>query len=218
MNKTILKSVVAVLFIVFMFLGAIYLIGYYYNHDVLDESELRLVVYLPGGTNFGSAVIYEEDDTHYYALTNDHVISDYTQIQAVDYDNKTYAVEVVDSSDYYDLAVIKIEKDERLKMLKFSNAFSVYDEVIAVGYPSSIYQESQGSITGYETIDYDIEFAVIIHSADIQKGSSGGALVNQDNELIGINFAGYFDNNELTEGYAIPIEQIRTYLEGVTIE
>lgn len=185
----------------------------YFN--VLEESALRIVVYKEDGTNFGSAVIFDQDETYYYALTNDHVVSEYLTVNAIDYENNRYVAYVIDSNSSYDLAVLRIEKDIKLKVMKFADDFSVYDEITAVGYPSSIYQESNGSIRGYETINYDINFAVIIHTADIQKGSSGGALVNQDHELVGINFAGYFEDNTLTEGYAIPINQVETYLEAI---
>jgi serine protease Do len=209
------NKIIIVLVIIIVAISSVIICPLLFNQNVLEQSELRLVVYKEDGTNFGSAVIYESDEQYYYALTNDHVIDEYMSISAIDYENNRYSVEVIDSNQSYDLAVIKIEKDIKLKEIEFADSFSVYDEVIAVGYPSSVYKETDGVVTTYETIDYDITFAVIVHSAYISKGSSGGALVNQDNELIGINFAGYFENNELSESYAIPIQQVKTYLAGI---
>jgi serine protease Do len=210
------NKVIVILLIVIIAIVSMMILPKILHQNVLEQSELRLVVYKEDGTNFGSAVIYQSDKTYYYALTNDHVIDSYTSISAIDYENNRYTVEVVDSDASFDLAVIKIEKNIKLKEIEFAESFSVFDEVIAVGYPSSVYKETDGVVTTYEAIDYDIEFAVIVHSASISKGSSGGALVNVDHELIGINFAGYFDNNTLTESYAIPINQVRTYLEGIS--
>ncbi len=188
------------------------------SRNPLEMSELRLVVELEDGTNFGSAVIFDEDDDHYYALTNDHVVEGASSIKSLDYENNQYVTYVISKDSSFDLAVISIDKSIKLAVIEFADDFSVYDEVKAVGYPTSMYRETDGSITAYQMIDYDISFAVITHSASISQGSSGGALVNNDGELVGINFAGYFEDNQtLTEGYAIPINQVRTYLEGVSL-
>jgi serine protease Do len=183
------------------------------NQDILIESHLRLVVvHETSDTSFGSAVIYDEDESYYYALTNEHVIDDSTRIEALDYLNLVYGVTVIKSDESIDLAIISIEKENELEILKFAKAYQIDDEVIAVGYPSSIYKETHGYILEYGLIDYEISTDVITHSADIDHGSSGGVLVNNDYEIVGINFAGYVNQQEVMESYAIPLETIAEFI------
>lgn len=183
------------------------------NQDILKEAHLRLViVHETSDTSFGSAVIYDEDELYYYALTNEHVIDDSTKIEALDYLNTLYQVNVIRSDETIDLAMITIEKVNPLEVLEFAESYQIDDEVIAVGYPSSIYKETHGNILEYGLIDYEINSDVITHSALIDHGSSGGVLVNDEFEIIGINFAGYVDQQEVTESYAIPLQTITGFI------
>ncbi len=183
------------------------------NHDKLKESHLRLVVIGDSSsTSFGSAVIYQEDDNYYYALTNEHVIDDSIKIEALDYLNTVYDVTVIKSDETIDLAIITIEKENELEVLEFADDFEIGESVIAIGYPNSIYEETHGIILNYGSIDYTIATDVISHTADIDHGSSGGVLINFNYEIIGINFAGYVDQQEVTESYAIPLEILKRFI------
>ncbi|MGE4320992.1 MAG: trypsin-like peptidase domain-containing protein [Acholeplasmataceae bacterium] len=196
------------LLLILLFIVSVVLLASCKSMDLLRVSSLRLVVSHESSSSFGSAIIYDEDDTYYYALTNDHVVDDSVTINALDYENNLYDVEVVLFDTTVDLAIIMIEKQIELYMLEFADEFSIGQEVIAVGYPSSIFKESYGLILNYNHIDYDINTKVIIHSAEIDHGSSGGVLVNNDYQIIGINFAAYFDGDTYLESYAIPLETI----------
>ena len=53
----------------------------------------------------------------------------------------------------------------------------------------------------------------MVHSAYIKGGSSGGALLNNNDEVIGVTFAGVFDNKgEFVRGYAIPVSKVNEFL------
>jgi S1-C subfamily serine protease len=90
--------------------------------------------------------------------------------------------------------------------------------VIQVGY----YQKSQKfSPNETETEISNITFNVIVHSAYINSGSSGGALVDKDLKLVGINFASasYESINKYVCTYAIPAEKAKEFIndyEGVS--
>ena len=77
---------------------------------------------------------------------------------------------------------------------------------------------SQGMVNCYSLITLNnskskIDFEVIVHTALIDSGSSGGALINKNNEIVGITFAGVFDNNDkFITGYAIPSSKIIEFL------
>lgn len=183
----------------------------------LQLSSLRLVVSTQDGSRFGSAVIFDETDDSYYALTNEHVLRDATGVQAIDYYQRSYVASIIDDSPHvsYDLAIIQIEKLHELSVLDFSETSVPGAEVRAVGYPISIFAISIGEIKSIEGIEHTVTFPVIHHSAFIELGSSGGALVNHNDEIIGINFAVYQDEQGYVESYAIPVERVQEYLNTV---
>ena len=176
-------------------------------------------------SSYGSGVIYKSDDKFYYALTNNHVISrDYLynnqDIYIEDYYCNKYAAEVVYSDITYDLAVIRFSKNNKLSELKISeDNVSVRESVRSIGNPNSIKNVvSEGMINCYSYINLDnkkskVDFEVIVHSALISGGSSGGALIDSENQVVGITFAGVFDNNgSFITGYAIPSSKIIEFL------
>jgi serine protease Do len=187
------------------------------DEDTLYQAHLRIVsTSTDGQTKFGSAVIFDDDRNYYYALTNHHVVDGSNNVDAIDYKNNRYDVEVINSRASFDLAIIKIERIERLRKLDFADEVIIDSDVIAVGYPQSIFTLTEGVISTIETIDHEVTVDVIHHSAVIDHGSSGGALINSDYEIVGINFAGYVDANDVvTESYAIPSTRIISYITSV---
>ena len=181
-------------------------------------SSLRLVVSTQDGSRFGSAVIFDETDDSYYALTNEHVLRDATGVQAIDYHQKSYVASIIDGSPHvsYDLAIIQIDKLHDLSVLDFAEASVPGAEVRAVGYPNSIYAISTGEITSIEGITHDVNFSVIHHTAFIEFGSSGGALLDLNHRIMGINFAVYLNEQGYVESYAIPVEHVIEYLNTIT--
>ena len=76
-----------------------------------------------------------------------------------------------------------------------------------------------GEITDFLNITLDaeeyltnVEFGVFAHTAEVRRGSSGGALVNSALQLVGINYAGK-SGDEFSNGYAIPINKIHEFIE-----
>lgn len=175
--------------------------------------------------SYGSGVIYSSDDNYYYALTNNHVISyDYSynsqELYVEDYYSNIYAAEVVYSNIKYDLAIIRFAKNIDLKVLNISeNNVNVRESIKSMGNPNSIKNVvSEGMVNCFSYITLNnhkskVDFEVIVHSALIASGSSGGALLNSNNEIIGITFAGVFDREgNFITGYAIPVEKINEFL------
>jgi S1-C subfamily serine protease len=180
----------------------------------IQNASLRLVVSIDEGSRFGSAVIFDESDEYYFALTNEHVLRDANRIQAIDYHQNSYEALMVENSLHisYDLGIIKIDKLHDLSVLSFASSSSLASGVIAVGYPNSIFDITHGVITSIEGIEHTITFPVIHHNAYIEMGSSGGALLNLNHDIIGINFAVYHDESGFVESYAIPVEKVSEYL------
>ncbi len=178
-------------------------------------------------SNYGSGFIYDSDDKYYYLLTNNHVVEydysyDYHKVIIEDYFRNEYEAEIVYKDDSYDLAVLRINRVVDLRVLELSDeVINVNDSVKSMGNPNTVKNViSEGSVRCFSKVNVNneyskVNFEVIVHSAKIMKGSSGSALLNEDDEVIGITFAGVFDSDEaFVTGYAIPINKIREFLNS----
>lgn len=191
-----------------------------YELNPLYDSSIRLVVHIENGIKHGSAVVFDEDNSYYYLLTNHHVIDDAISIDAVDYYNNSYDATLLELSgqSIYDLAILKIEKQIILSVLDIASSYQMNNSIRSIGYPNSIFGITYGEILRKESIIHEVTFPVLHHSSYIQHGSSGGALINQDLKIIGINFAVKIENQVYIESYAIPAEKILEYLAIIGYE
>lgn len=137
----------------------------------------------------GSGVIVSADGS---ILTNHHVIDGADRITIQMQDGKNYEAKVVGSDPPSDLAVLKIEM-QNLPFLTLGNSDQVRvgDIVLAIGNPLGIGQTVTAGIIsakGRRTGISDGSFEDFLQTdAPINRGNSGGALVNLNGELIGIN-------------------------------
>ena len=173
-------------------------------------------------------------------LTNNHVVSygngkySPSNITVIDYAGKEYKAVIykapgkVCAAPEYDLACIYatgISIAHGAFTLSDKNP-QINEKVISLSTPSGQSNAiSFGKVLAYAKANIidanesvsNVTEDVIWHSAKIKQGSSGGALVNYDLELVGINFAGSENaNNSFTEGGAIPIEMVLDFLQKYT--
>lgn len=167
----------------------------------------------------GSGVLYAEDDGFYYVLTNDHVINDDDQGTA-DYEiyltgeDESKNGELVFTDEAYDLAVLRFAHDDALPIIDIYARLDTpptFDEfLLAVGSPSRV----DAIVTFGEFVQMmeitEVDFDVIYHTALIYKGNSGGALVDLDGNLLGINTWGSSEDN--AGSLSIPLEEIHNFL------
>jgi len=157
---------------------------------------------------FGSGVIISEDG---YVVTNDHVIEFADRFEVTLYDNQTYPADVVGRDANADLAVLKIEGDQNFPYITFtdSDQVKVGEWVLAVGNPFDlastvtagiISAKGRGNIIERENAIEDF----IQTDAVVNRGNSGGALVNTQGDLIGINSA-IASPDGIYAGYAFAI-------------
>lgn len=164
------------------------------------------------GSSAGSGVVYKQDDQFYYAITNFHVID--SKDYLVRYEVSTFASEITSTgeviafSESLDLAVIRFAKADRTNVELINlqtRAFTKFNPgelVLAAGNPLSIdYNVTFGHFIRLERIQ-NVPFRVIYHNAMIHQGSSGGALVDIEGNLIGINTWGSSSSDE--QSFAIP--------------
>jgi len=170
----------------------------------------------------GSGVIYSEDG---YIVTNNHVVEFADEIEVATFDNKKYQAVKVGTYPQSDLAVLKIEA-ENLPTLRLadSDEARVGEWVLAVGNPLDLTSTVTAGIISAKGRDIDIikdKNGLAIESfiqtdAAVNPGNSGGALVDVQGRLLGINTAiatktGYF------EGYsfAIPVNIVKNIVDEI---
>ena len=137
----------------------------------------------------GSGVIVNSDG---YILTNHHVVDGALEIKVELNDNRTFTAKLVGSDPPSDLAVLKIEATNLpVVSIGDSDKVRVGDFVLALGNPLGVGQTVTSGIVsakGRATGLSDGSFEDFLQTdAAINRGNSGGALVNTNGELIGIN-------------------------------
>lgn len=142
---------------------------------------------------FGSGVIISENG---YIVTNNHVIEDAQNIKVILNDKREFDAKLVGTDPSTDIALLKIDaKDLSFLTYGDSNALKLGEWVLAVGNPFNLTSTVTAGIvsaTGrnlrMNEDQYSIE-AFIQTDAAVNPGNSGGALVNQQGNLVGINTA-----------------------------
>lgn len=138
----------------------------------------------------GSGVIINNDG---YLLTNNHVIAEADEIVVSLYDGREAKAEIVGSDKETDLAVLKIPLKELISVtLGNPQRAQVGDIVLAIGNPFGVGQTvTQGiiSATGRHGLGLNVYENFLQTDAAINKGNSGGALIDTNGQLLGINTA-----------------------------
>lgn len=157
-------------------------------------------------SSLGSAVIVDDAG---YLLTNYHVVAGADQIIVTLYDGRQARAKIVGSDEDSDLAVLWIDL-EGLSPITFGNQnrVQVGDVVLAIGNPFGFgHTVTQGiiSATGRWGLNLGTYEDYLQTDADINIGNSGGALINANGELVGINSAIYSQSGKSQGiGLAIP--------------
>jgi len=140
----------------------------------------------------GSGVIISPDG---YIVTNNHVIDNASQIEVVLNNNKSYHAELVGTDPRTDIALLKINSESELPFVPFadSNTLRLGEWVLAVGNPFNLTSTVTAGIVSAKARNLN-EFdgnpqSFIQTDAAVNRGNSGGALVNINGELVGINTA-----------------------------
>ena len=165
----------------------------------------------------GSGVIISEDG---YIVTNNHVIKDATELEVTLNNNKSYKAKLIGTDSKMDIALLKINADEKLPYSTFadSDQVKVGEWVLAVGNPYNLTSTVTAGIVSAKARNLENNGlqSFIQTDAAVNPGNSGGSLVNTRGELIGINtmissptgsYAGY--------SFAIPSNITRKIIEDI---
>lgn len=162
----------------------------------------------------GSGVIISSDG---YIVTNNHVIQNAEIIEVVLSDKKSYTANLVGSDASTDIALLKID-EKNLPSLKYGNSddLKIGEWVLAIGNPFNLTSTATAGIVSAKARNINImkeNMAIesfIQTDAVVNPGNSGGALINTQGELVGINTAiASQTGSYVGYSFAIPVNIVR---------
>ncbi len=168
--------------------------------------------------SLGSGVIVRSDGL---IVTNHHVVAGADEIDVVLSDRRSFSARLIASDERSDLAFLRIEGGGALPAIDLadSDAIEVGDLVLAVGNPFGIGQTVTSGIVSATArtapqLDSDVSF--LQTDAAVNPGNSGGALVDMDGRLVGINTAIFSrSGGSIGIGFAIPSNLVRARIAGL---
>ena len=149
-------------------------------------------------------------------VTNAHVIEDGTPIQIKTYGEEFFRAYVISADSELDIAILGVEGTEftPLKLADLST-INAGDDVWAIGAPEGLeFTLTKGIISNKNREVFGQTY--IQTDAAINHGNSGGPLLNDDGEVLGINSAKLVDTEGI--GLAIPVSTIKEYMESTGLK
>ncbi|MCF7929555.1 MAG: Do family serine endopeptidase [Spirochaetales bacterium] len=169
----------------------------------------------------GSGVIVRKADTTYYVLTNNHVVGEADEISIRMNDGREFQAELVGMDQRKDLALISFEAEEKdIPVASLGNSDDLYvgDWVLAVGNPLGFESTvTAGIVSALERKGPSGNISDFIQTdAAINRGNSGGALVNIRGEVVGINtWITSPTGGSIGLGFAIPINNAKKAIDDL---
>ena len=197
----------------------------FFSDDMLEELFGRRSNVIPEQRASGSGVLIADNG---YIVTNNHVVQGADEITVTLSNKKTYKAKIVGNEPAYDLAVIKIEAGG-LPYLVYGNSDEVKigQWVLAIGYPLNLETTVTAGIVSAKARSLGLNRdrngqrtnaveSYIQTDAAVNQGNSGGALINTDGRLIGINSAiasptGFYSGYS----YAIPVNIAKKVVDDI---
>lgn len=167
----------------------------------------------------GSGVIISQDG---YIVTNNHVIENASDIEVIMEDNREYKAKVIGTDPATDLALIKVEAMDLIPLVYGnSDSLQIGEWVLAIGNPFKLQATVTAGIVSAKARDINILQRQGIESfiqtdAAVNPGNSGGALVNTNGELVGINTA-IITQSGRYEGFsfAVPVNLVQKVIYDI---
>ena len=193
------------------------------DDDMIEQFFGRRNNVIPEQRASGSGVLISEDG---FIVTNNHVVASADEITVTLSNKKTYKAKVIGTDPAYDLAVIKVEA-AGLPYLIYGNSDDVKigQWVLAIGYPLNLETTVTAGIVSAKSRSLNLNRdkagapgveSFIQTDAAVNMGNSGGALVNTDGKIVGINSAiasptGYYSGYS----YAIPVNIVKKVVDDI---
>jgi len=199
-----------------------------YSNQQLKTLASRITVRVIGDNNGGSGTLLGKQGNNYLVLTNSHVIRGVKSISLQTSDGKTHSAQIVTNTNFekFDLALLQFQTNQNYCLQEVANFLPDTDtQVMAVGYSAA-----KGEIvfrigTVQKIWDRPLKEGYQIgYNSDIEQGMSGGAIINSQGQIIGINGRSAYPI--LNTGYVYPdgsrpsdeqIQQMRKLSWGIPI-
>lgn len=170
--------------------------------------------------SLGSGVIVRESGI---IVTNAHVVKGADELRVVLNDRREFEAEIIAEDAEIDLAILKIDTSgERLPNLRIQtdNELEIGDIVLAIGNPFGVGQTvTSGIVSALGRTNVTNVSSFIQTDAAVNPGNSGGALVNLDGDLIGVNTAIFSRSGGSNGiGFAIPAELVARAVDSAISE
>ncbi|GGH30152.1 S1C family serine protease [Paenibacillus segetis] len=177
----------------------------------------------------GSGVIFKKENGKAYIITNAHVISGAGDLEVVTSEGKSKKATVTGQDQMNDLAVLEIDDQgvDTVIPIGDSQKLKQGETVIAIGNPLGLGGTLTSGIVSFtnrmipvslnQDGIYDWEQEVIQTDAAINEGNSGGALVDLNGRLIGINTMKISDTGVEGLGFAIPVNEVMKTVDDLMI-
>ncbi|NNF04747.1 MAG: PDZ domain-containing protein [Rhodothermales bacterium] len=174
--------------------------------------------------NMGSGFVVSPDG---YIVTNDHVAGEAVSITVAFPDGRTYEAELIGSDTATDLALLKVEPEEDLPWLQFETSSDpiVGEWAIALGNPFGLFEAAEPTVTvgvvsatGRDLQPQQNRFYMDMIQTDaaINRGNSGGPLLNALGRVIGVNAAIYTESGgSIGIGFAVPADRAVRVLDEI---
>ncbi len=176
------------------------------------EEKYNSVFVIISGNSLGSGFAIGEN----CVITNAHVIGNTRSIQINTYSGEKYSATLIGMDEDLDIAVLSVS-GAKFPILKLGdhNKMNTGDDVYAIGAPKSMaYTLTKGVISAKERVIS--KHTYIQTDAAINEGNSGGPLVNDAGEVIGINTLKMLNSEGI--GLAIPMNVLRDFVKSLNIE
>ncbi|WP_410770159.1 S1C family serine protease [Fontibacillus sp. BL9] len=183
----------------------------------------------PEQAALGSGVIYKKDKGKAYIITNTHVIAGADNLEVVTSDGDSRKAKVVGQDSINDIAVLEVDDKGINTVIDLGDSKKLRpgETVIAVGNPLGLGGTLTSGIVSYTSRlipislsqdgVYDWEQEVIQTDAAINEGNSGGALVDLNGRLIGINTMKIADTGVEGLGFAIPVNEVMKTVDDLML-
>ncbi|MGN0316331.1 MAG: S1C family serine protease [Lachnospira sp.] len=176
----------------------------------------------------GTGIIVGKSDTELLVLTNAHVVEDVNNLSCVFIDGESVNGVVKGSKSDKDIAVVAVSLNDipsstfseiAIAELADSDVYSVGEQVVVIGNALGNGQSvTQGIISAVDrsiTVDDILFEGLIMTDAAINSGNSGGAMINAQGKVIGINFAKTSSTGVEGMGYTIPVSNVRDIIDSL---
>ncbi|PZE19055.1 S1C family serine protease [Paenibacillus xerothermodurans] len=182
-----------------------------------------------GAVGLGSGVMFQKSGDKIRIVTNNHVVEGFTQLDVVTAQGERKKAELLGRDQMTDLAVLEIDADGINIVAEFgdSDALHAGETAIAVGNPLGLgfaptvtkgiisWPKRTIPVSLGQQGSYDWEMDVIQTDAAINQGNSGGALVNLQGKVVGINTLKVADMGVEGLGFAIPINSAKQIIDAL---